>query len=119
EVERSRARHGAVIADQGLEPILEATVSRVRAIERDIAQLDGFVLAHGDLCATNIMWDRAGIDATSEHPTVRYIDFEWAQGEDPARDLANIGGSVHGGPWYVPMDEEQISGVVDRYVRTR
>ena len=42
-----------------------------------------------------------------------------AQGDDPARDLAIIGGPVHGGPWYVPLAEEQVTAFVDEYVRAR
>ncbi|MFC7457405.1 phosphotransferase [Brachybacterium sp. GCM10030267] len=117
EVESWRSRHGALIRELALEPFLDAALSRVATVESDIAQLDGFVLAHGDLCATNIMWDRP-VEA-AEPPAVGYIDFEWAQGDDPARDLAIIGGAVHGGPWYVPLDEDQVSAFVDAYVRAR
>src|SRR5699024_7093633 len=90
-------RHGALLAEHGLEPFLEAALTGVAGIEDQIASLEGFSLCHGDLCATNILW--AGTDAASSDPRVQYIDFEWAQGDDPARDLAIIGGRVHGGPW--------------------
>src|SRR5699024_6340012 len=101
-----RERHGALLAEHGLEPFLEAALTGVAGIEDQIASLEGFSLCHGDLCATNILW--AGTDAASSDPRVQYIDFEWAQGDDPARDLAIIGGRVHGGPWYVPLAEEQV-----------
>ncbi|GAA1490721.1 aminoglycoside phosphotransferase family protein [Brachybacterium sacelli] len=121
EVEQEAASwgelHGGVIAEHGLEPFVEAALERVAGVEEEIADLDGFVLAHGDLCATNILWHHAGAD--SADPVVRYIDFEWAQGDDPARDLAIIGGSVHGGPWYVPLDEQQVDAFVRAYVRAR
>jgi aminoglycoside phosphotransferase (APT) family kinase protein len=114
-----RERHGAVIREHALEPFLEAALERVAGVEQDVAALDGFVLAHGDLCATNILWDRpVGADA-SDDPVVQYIDFEWSQGDDPARDLAIIGGAVHGGPWYVPLEEEQVASLVRDYVRAR
>jgi len=109
--------HGAVIAEHGLGPLLEAALDVVAAVEGQFAQLDGFVLAHGDLCATNILWD--GRDEAGGRPRVQYIDFEWAQGDDPARDLAILGGAVHGGPWYVPLNEEQVAGFVGAYVRSR
>lgn len=117
EVESWRARHGALLAEHGLEPFLEAALARVAGIEDQIAQLDGFALCHGDLCSTNILWD--GIDPSTGLPRVQYIDYEWAQGDDPARDLAIIGGPVHGGPWYVPLAEEQVTAFVDEYVRAR
>lgn len=117
EIASWRARHDAVIAEHGLAPLLEAARETVAAAEAQVAQLDGFVLAHGDLCATNILWD--GQDEATGRPRVQYIDFEWAQGDDPARDLAAVGGTVHGGPWYVPMDEERVAGFIGAYVRAR
>lgn len=119
-VEQWRQRHAAVIAEHHLEPFLEAALAAVAGIEPEIAAMadgGGFVLAHGDLCATNVLWSHP--EAGDDQPVVRYIDFEWAQADDPARDLAIIGGPVHGGPWYVPMDEQQVAGFVDRYVRAR
>lgn len=112
---RSRELHGPMITAAGLEPFLDAMLRRVAAVADEIAQLDGYVLAHGDLCATNVLWERA----KDEAPVVRFIDFEWAQGDDPARDLANIGGAVHGGPWYVPMDEPTVDRFVRDYVEAR
>jgi aminoglycoside phosphotransferase (APT) family kinase protein len=117
EVGAWRARHGALLAEHGLEPLLEATLERVAGIEDQIAAHDGFALCHGDLCATNILWE--GTDPTTGDPRVQYIDFEWAQGDDPARDLAIIGGRVHGGPWFVPLEEEQVARFVQEYVRAR
>jgi aminoglycoside phosphotransferase (APT) family kinase protein len=76
-----------------------------------------WVLCHGDLCATNILWpeteDEDGIGIPD------YIDFEWAQADDPARDLAIIGGSVHGGPWYVPMAEDMVDAFLAEYLDAR
>lgn len=117
EVAAWHEAHSTVIAEHALESFLEAALERVAAVDPEIAQLDGFVLAHGDLCSTNILWERGS--GQPRTPRVQYIDFEWAQGDDPARDLAIIGGSVHGGPWYVPLGEEQVSAFVTRYVRAR
>ncbi|PZP16060.1 MAG: aminoglycoside phosphotransferase family protein [Brachybacterium faecium] len=119
-VEQWRQQHAAVIAEHHLEPFLEAALVAVAGIEPEIAAMagsDGFVLAHGDLCATNVLWSHP--EAGDDQPVVRYIDFEWAQADDPARDLAIIGGPVHGGPWYVPMDEPQVETFVDHYLRAR
>lgn len=117
EIESWSLAHGAVIAEHGLAPLLEAAREVVAAADAEIARLDGFVLAHGDLCSTNILWD--GTDEVTGAPRVQYIDFEWAQGDDPARDLAILGGAVHGGPWYVPLTEEQVDAFVQAYVRAR
>lgn len=106
----------AEIAEHRLAPFLDAAREQVARIEPQIRALDGFVLAHGDLCATNILWRRG----TGPDPlTVQFIDFEWAQGDDPARDLAILGGAVHGGPWFVPMDAAQQDAFVQEYVQAR
>ncbi|WP_058235146.1 phosphotransferase [Devriesea agamarum] len=47
----------------------------------------------------------------------RYIDFEWARFDDVARDLAIIGGEVHGGPWYVPLSRDAVRFFVDAYAQ--
>ncbi|AXK46472.1 phosphotransferase family protein [Brachybacterium saurashtrense] len=117
EVRSWRERHGALLAEHGLEPFLERALEEVAGIEAQIAALDAFALCHGDLCTTNILWD--GMDPATGTPRVQYIDFEWAQGDDPARDLAILGGSVHGGPWYVPLDEPQVAAFVDAYLAAR
>ncbi|MGY5766467.1 aminoglycoside phosphotransferase family protein [Brachybacterium sp. DNPG3] len=128
-----RADHRELLAEHHLKPFLKAMVKRVKKVEPQIKDLDGFVLSHGDLCATNILWGPSadgGSAAVGAHaadggntadtdPSVRYIDFEWAQADDPARDLAILGGSVHAGPWYVPMGEEHVAGFVAAYVDER
>ncbi|GAA4519403.1 aminoglycoside phosphotransferase family protein [Brachybacterium paraconglomeratum] len=117
EFESWQQFHGAAIREHGLGPLLEASRAEVAAVDDEIAQLDGYVLAHGDLCSTNILWH--GSDPVTGAPRVQYIDFEWAQGDDPARDLAILGGAVHGGPWYVPLAEEQVDRFVRAYVQAR
>ncbi|MGO1228038.1 MAG: phosphotransferase family protein [Brachybacterium sp.] len=117
EFESWQQSHGAAIQEHVLGPLLEASRAEVAAVDDEIAQLDGYVLAHGDLCSTNILWH--GSDPVTGAPRVQYIDFEWAQGDDPARDLAILGGAVHGGPWYVPLAEEQVDRFVRAYVQAR
>jgi aminoglycoside phosphotransferase (APT) family kinase protein len=82
-----------------------------------------WVLCHGDLCATNILWPGAdglgGRGGGADPGIPDYIDFEWAQADDPARDLAIIGGSVHGGPWYVPMDDGMVDAFLAEYLDAR
>lgn len=70
----------------------------------------GYSVIHGDLVATNVLVDDAG--------TPRYVDWEWARIGDVANDLALIGGTVTGGPWYVPMDDAMIDEFVSTYVET-
>ncbi|UEJ81291.1 aminoglycoside phosphotransferase family protein [Brachybacterium halotolerans subsp. kimchii] len=99
-----------VLAGVGGPGILRSAAQRLRAADSAFADLEGFVLSHGDLCATNIVWD-------AQVP--RFIDFEWSMGDDPARDLAIIGGPVHGGPWYVPLAEEDIEDFMGSYLHAR
>jgi aminoglycoside phosphotransferase (APT) family kinase protein len=94
--------------------LLRAAEQALRSTDSAFADLEGFVLSHGDLCATNIVWE-----GTPRDPRPRYIDFEWAMADDPARDLAIIGGPVHGGPWYVPLTDEDIAALLDRYLHAR
>jgi len=94
--------------------LLDAARAVCAAAEPVAARLGSFTLAHGDLCATNVVWEDG---ETGRGPVPRYIDFEWAQADDPARDLAIIGGTVHGGPWYVPMDAESREAFLLAYVR--
>lgn len=77
----------------------------------EFTHLDTFALIHGDLVATNVVFDDAG--------TPRYIDWEWSEYEDVAKDLALIGGTVHGGPWYVPMTQAQVEAFVGEYASAR
>ena len=91
---------------QGLAPLIAAAGQECAAAAEEIDAAPRWTLCHGDLCATNIVW---------EDGRCAYIDFEWAMADDPARDLAIIGGPVHAGPWYVPMDETQVAGFVQEY----
>lgn len=93
----------------GLARVLAAAHERCSAAADAFEQIGRYVLSHGDLCATNILWDGA---------LPRYIDFEWAMADDPARDLAIIGGEVHGGPWYVPMQPQQVDAFVGAYLQS-
>lgn len=89
---------------------LHAAVRAFLAERSDaFAELATFALVHGDLVATNIVFD-------GEVP--RYIDWEWSEFGDIAHDLAYVGGTVHGGPWYVPMDAAAVNGTVQTYAAT-
>lgn len=125
-------RAGQEITSEGLSPFVDAMLARVEAEAALFEELDRSVLVHGDLCATNVLWSPEG-GSSAPHDAAdpggpsrpgapgdpRFIDFEWAQADDPARDLAIIGGTVHGGPWYVPMDTEAVEEFVHAYVDER
>lgn len=117
-VSQWRDEHADVIARADLDPLLDAVLDRVAQIAPQVSALESVSLTHGDLCATNILWPQ-----TPSAPEVPvgpvFIDFEWAQADDPARDLAILGGSVHGGPWYVPMTDDQVKAFVHEYARER
>lgn len=106
----------AVCADSANAAIMDAARAVCEAAEPAFARLDAYALAHGDLVSTNIVWeDRT--DGEASAPTCRYIDYEWAQADDRARDLAIIGGPVHAGPWYVPLGAEALEAFLQEYVR--
>lgn len=132
----------AVLELIGGAAVLRGAEDALRSTDPAFADLEGFVLSHGDLCATNIVWEEARGETTpssgaptsrsgaplprsgptlprSTPPLPRFIDFEWAMGDDPARDLAIIGGPVHGGPWYVPLTDDDVDAFVNRYLHAR
>ena len=92
------------------EPFVAGVAPLVRAYVAEragtVAGLTSFCLVHGDLAATNVVFDDG---------EPRLIDWEWSQFSDPARDLALIGGEVYGGPWYVPLTPARGEAFVARY----
>lgn len=67
-----------------------------------------FSFIHGDVVVGNVILGSGG--------SVGLVDWEWAEIGDPARDLALIGGPVHGGPDYVPMTQEQTTDFIGAYL---
>lgn len=104
-----RGRHPQIADTPAMRELAAAVraylAQRAGVFDRD----DLYSLIHGDLVATNIVIDDLG--------TPRFIDWEWAQVGDVARDLAYIGGEVYGGPWYVPMSRDQVESLVTAYLR--
>lgn len=72
------------------------------------------VLLHGDPAAANLLVDRSGVE-----PVVRFVDWEWAQVGDPARDLAFLGGPFHAEPWYALLREAQVRQEAELYRERR
>jgi len=66
-------------------------------------------LIHGDAVAPNVILGPDGLP--------RLIDFEWSGPGDTAKDLALIGGRVTGGPWYLPMTQDDVTAFVTEYAR--
>lgn len=69
------------------------------------------VLRHGDPAAANLLVDEVGV--------VRFVDWEWAQVGDPARDLAFIGGQISAEPWYAALTETQLRAQGAVYLEER
>lgn len=69
------------------------------------------VLLHGDPAAANLLVDDDG--------TVRFVDWEWAQRGDPARDLAFIGGPITAEPWYAALDDDLLRDQTAHYLAER
>ena len=51
--------------------------------------------------------------------TVRFVDWEWAQRGDPARDLAFIGGPITAEPWYAALDDDLLRDQTAHYLAER
>jgi aminoglycoside phosphotransferase (APT) family kinase protein len=87
-------------------PRVEAFVVAARpAFER----LTRFALVHGDLIVQNILVDEAGVS--------RFVDWEWAEIGDPARDHALLGGHVASSPDYLPLERDRIRSFLAAYLR--
>jgi len=79
----------------------------LRAHAPCMASCHRVALVHGDLVATNVVF-------AAERP--RFIDWEWAEFSDPAKDLVLIGGRVFADPWYVPLSAIQVDSFIDAYI---
>jgi aminoglycoside phosphotransferase (APT) family kinase protein len=91
-----------------VQKLLPAARRFLAARAPEFSALDQFSLTHSDLIANNVVFHRG---------RARFIDWEWAEYGDPARDLALLGGTIHGGPWYIPLDAVQVQNMVDAYVK--
>jgi thiamine kinase-like enzyme len=94
------------------EPGTTALATEIRdVLAATAADFEGirYSFIHGDLVATNVLVDSSGIP--------RYIDWEWARIGDVAQDLAYIGGTVVGGPWYAQMDASMVDRFLAEYMR--
>lgn len=69
------------------------------------------MLLHGDPAASNLLVDEAG--------EVRFVDWEWAQVGDAARDLAFIGGPVAAEPWYAALTPARVRAQAEDYLAAR
>lgn len=98
------------LATEPLASLVSAVDAFVREREGAFDRLTEVVLVHGDLVASNVLL---------EEGEPRFVDWEWAEVDDVARDLALIGGTVYGGEWYVPLTEEQGAELVTRYAAAR
>lgn len=98
------------LAAEPVASLVAAVDAFVRAREDAFDRLREVALVHGDLVTSNIL-----LDGDSPH----FVDWEWAEVYDVARDLALIGGQSFGGPWYVPLDDAQVAALVTRYGAAR
>ena len=88
------------------EPFVAPMRAYARELAAEFAALASFSQLHGDPALTNILVAQG---------TPRLIDWEWTQIGDPARDLAFVGGQVHAHPWYGPLTDRQITGLLTAY----
>lgn len=98
-----------VVDDPEVGRLLPRVEAFVAAAEPAFRRLERFTLIHGDLVVPNVLVDDAG--------TPRYVDWEWVEIGDPAKDLAYIGGYVPAPPWYLPLDRTRIRRLLESYLR--
>ncbi|WP_406490996.1 phosphotransferase [Streptomyces sp. NBC_01604] len=98
-----------VVDDPEVSRLLPRVEAFMAAAESAFRRLERFTLIHGDLVVPNILVDDAG--------TPRYVDWEWAEIGDRAKDLAYIGGRIPAPPWYLPLDRTRIRRLLETYLR--
>lgn len=100
-----------IVADPRVQALLEPWLAYLRDRRDAWTGASAHRLIHSDLVVTNIVVSPDGVPG--------YIDWEWAGPGDVAKDLALFGGTVHGGPWYVPLTDAEVATLVDTYVTAR
>lgn len=98
---------GAAAVLAPLWPVVRLHQERTRTAFAQVSP----VLLHGDPAAANLLVDTDG--------TVRFVDWEWAQLGDPARDLAVIGGQISAEPWYAALTGAQLRDQTVHYLQER
>lgn len=102
--------HEPASAEALIEPLWPSLLAR---LEQTLPAFDGAdrVLLHGDPAASNLLVDEGG--------EVRFVDWEWAQVGDAARDLAFIGGPVAAEPWYAVLTPARVRAQAEDYLTAR
>lgn len=71
-----------------------------------------FALVHGDAALPNILVDQPANGAAR----LTYIDWEWSEIGDPARDLGLLGAPRGASPWYLTLDDQRETMLLESYV---
>lgn len=100
--------HGYLLERPEVAALLEPAAAYVAAREPAFAALTSFVFTHADLIAANVL---------VENGMPRFVDWEWAEFSDPARDLAYLGGAMPVRPFSVPLSAAQRERLVAAYLR--
>lgn len=101
------ANHSEITERDDVARLVAKVRRAVEAAEPAFARADTFSLVHADLVVPNIL---IGADGRP-----RYVDWEWAEIGDPARDLAYIGGRISANPWYVAMTDADVERFTTEY----
>ncbi|MCL3776951.1 MULTISPECIES: phosphotransferase [unclassified Actinomyces] len=104
-----RAHHPGALADPLAAGLIDPWLERVQVHDPAFVGTPLRGRVHGDVVVTNVIIGPDGVP--------RFIDFEWAEHEDPAKDLALIGGGIVGGPWYAPLSRDDVVALVAGYAR--
>lgn len=105
-----RATASDALSAEPTASVLAAAERFVRANESAFDRLEEIALVHGDLITGNVLLDEG---------VPNFVDWEWAEVDDVARDLALIGGQTFGGGTYMELTDTQVRELVECYAAAR
>ncbi|WP_050347715.1 phosphotransferase family protein [Arsenicicoccus sp. oral taxon 190] len=100
--------HPEVVDDPEVLALLPLVRGYLAAREPWFEGVRRFALVHGDLVAANVLVERG---------EPRLVDWEWAEIDDPARDLGYLGGVLASPGVQVPLTRAQVAGFVRAYLQ--
>lgn len=99
--------HPDIVADPEVLRLLPIVRAHLAEREPFFETVDRFALVHGDLIAANVLVDDG---------EPRLVDWEWAEIDDPARDLGYLGGALASPGQQAALTRDQVEHLAAAYL---